>query len=164
MSEITVRLDEIAGLLRLLCNAQEEKGKSPHTPLKEKGEAKEPNPRACACAREGSLVPTLEEVVAYAPTLGIGTETAEEFWYNCDATGWKHKGSYILNWRSMLKSWHLARSRMDARDEKLTAHIDAKMDAREERRERRSRRKKVADNFVQSTPEQRKEFDDAKAW
>ena len=57
MSEITVRLDEIAGLLRRLCNAQEEKGKSPHTPLKEKGEAT--TTTECARARTRVKPPTI---------------------------------------------------------------------------------------------------------
>ena len=112
-------------------NTKEEKGKPPHTPLKEKGEnacvdnparTREGNP-----VRGGMAVPTLDEVKAFAAANGIDADTAEDFWLNCDATGWKHKGSKILNWRSMMQSWNRARKwRMTEQGgfESSFAHID----------------------------------------
>ena len=165
----------------LAATVKEEKGKIPHTPLKEKGELAEGGnggytapARACEgnLTCEGFLVPTLDEVKAFAATLAIPDDTAEDFWFANDGTGWKYKGNAIFNWRSMLQSWHRARKRKDAqakselarmekrvdeREQKRQAHLDAKMDEREKKRERRSGGRRKADNNVEMSDEVREE-------
>ena len=87
---------------------------------------------------EGFLVPTLDEVKAFAAANGIAADMAEDFHNYCDAMGWRHNGGVIYSWRAMLKAWQRARKRFAAKDAKLTAHIDAKMDERERKCERRT--------------------------
>jgi len=161
--------------------SKKKKEKSPYNPLKEKEEAVggiggyTTPARACEgnLTCKGFLVPTLDEVKAFAAANGIDAETAEDFWFSCDGTGWKYKGNAIINWRSMLQSWNRARKRkaaqaaselarmekrVDEREARRTAHIDAKMDEREAKRERRAgggRRK--ADNNVEMSDEVREE-------
>ena len=175
-------LERIAcALEELVRTAKKKKEKSPYNPLKEKEEAVGGiggyNAPARACEGnltcKGFLVPTLDEVKAFAAANGIDAETAEDFWLSCDGTGWKYKGNAIINWRSMLQSWNRARKRkaaqaaselarmekrVDEREARRTAHIDAKMDEREAKRERRAgggRRK--ADNNVEMSDEVREE-------
>jgi hypothetical protein len=90
--------------------------------------------------------------------LGIPADIAEDFWNTNSATGWTYRGSRIVKWGPLLQSWHRSVKRKQARDAKLTAHIDAKMDEREAKRERRAgggRRK--ADNNVEMSDEVREE-------
>jgi hypothetical protein len=118
-------------------------------------------------------IPTLDEVKSVASSLGIPAETAEDFWNTNSATGWTYKGSRIIVWHPLLKAWHRAKKRaearekaqleridakMDEREAKRQAHIDAKMDEREAKRERRSvGGRKKADNNVEMTDEVREE-------
>ena len=165
-------LERIACALEELVRTSKEKENLPPTPpIREKEGTHTDTPRAGV--REGFLVPTLDEVKAFAAANGIDAETAEDFWFSCDGTGWKYKGNAIINWRSMLQSWNRARKRkaaqaaselarmekrVDEREARRTAHIDAKMDEREARRERRTgggRRK--ADNNVEMSDEVREE-------
>ena len=166
MEEMIGRLDEIAGSLERIACALEElvrtakEGKEtfpPNTPYKEKGEG-QTTTDARVRVREGFIAPDCGMVISFAATLGIGKECAEEFWNYYEALGWMSKGSPVRNWRPLLKAWHSAHRRFDARDERRTAHIDAKMDEREARRERRAgggRRK--ADNNVEMSDEVREE-------
>ena len=175
MEEMIGRLDEIAGQLKRIGDALEalsvgaKEGKEtfpPNTPYKEKGESIEINTNArtregkLTC--EGFLVPTLDDVKAHAAMLGIPADIAEDFWNTNSATGWTYRGSRIVKWGPLLQSWHRSVKRKQARDAKLTAHIDAKMDEREAKRERRTgggRRK--ADNWIPSTEAERRGFADA---
>ncbi len=161
-------LGRIADALEALVTTAKEKETLPPTPpIREKESACVETP---ACAREdetlsckGMRIPSLDEVKRFAAQNAIDADTAEDFWLNCDATGWTYKGSTILKWRSMLKSWSRSRKRNAVRDEKRQAHIDAKMDEREAKRASRpsaSGRRK-ADNWVGSTEEQRKGLEDA---
>ena len=77
------------------------------------------------------VVPTLDEMKAFAAANGIAADMAEDFHNYCDAMGWRHNGGVIYSWRAMLKAWQRARKRFAAKDAKLTAHIDAKMDERD---------------------------------
>ena len=169
MNKMIGRLDEIAGQLERIACALEElvrtskEGKEtfpPNTPYKEKGEGIEINtPRA----REGDLtcvgfpVPRLDEVKAYAATLGVPADIAEDFWNTNSATGWTYRGSRIANWRPLLKAWHRSVKHREVRDTKLTAHIDARMDERERKRERRAGGRRKADNNVEMSDEVREE-------
>ena len=178
MEEMIGRLDEIAGQLKRIGDALEalsvgaKEGKEtfpPTTPYKEKGEVcPSPDTNAHACACEGMVVPTLDEVKAYAASAFIADDIAEDFHTYYDAMGWRCNGDIIRNWRPLLKSWQRARKRFAARDAKLTAHIDAKMDEREAKREQaRSKaeaaygRARKADNWIPSTEAERKGFADA---
>ena len=166
MEEMIGRLDEIAGQLKRIGDALEalsvgaKEGKEtfpPTTPYKEKGEG-QTTTDARVRVREGFIAPDCGMVISVAATLGIGKECAEEFWNYYEALGWMSKGSPVRNWRPLLKAWHSAHRRFDERDEKRTAHIDAKMDEREAKRERRTgggRRK--ADNNVEMSDEVREE-------
>ena len=163
---------------KLLDAAKEEKRNLPPSPpIKSKEEACPPAspeipPPARACEGnltcEGFIVPTLDEVKAYATTNGISADIAESFWLNCNATGWRYKGSAIYDWHSMLKAWQRARKRFDDKEAKRearidakidarAAHIDAKMDAREAKREKRMGGRRKADNNVEMTDEVREE-------
>jgi len=167
--------------IRKAATSKEKENIPPTPPIREKDYATEIQPTH-ACTREGNLtcegilIPTLEDVKKVAATLGIPDDTAEDFWSTNMATGWTYKGSRITAWHHLLKAWHRAVKRaqarekaqlahidakMDERAEKRTAHIDAKMDEREAKRERRSGGgRKKADNYIASTPEQVKEFTD----
>ena len=154
--------------------AAEREGKRnlpPTPPIKSKEEVQQVPP-AHACEEnltcEGVLIPTLDEVKAAAPGIGVDTETAENFWNFFCGLGWKYKGDTIRNWRFMLKAWKNTRSRLERRDEKLIAHfdekadkrqahIDAKMDEREAKRERRMGGRRKADNNVEMSDEVREE-------
>ena len=116
--------------------AKEKENLPPTPPIREKEGTHTDTPRACVC--EGFLVPTLDEVKAFAAANGIGADIAKDFHNYCDAMGWRHNGDMIYNWRAMLKSWQRARKRFAAQEQKLTAHIDAKTDERERKRERRT--------------------------
>ena len=96
--------------------------------------------------------------VSFAAANGIDAETAEDFWFSCDGTGWKYKGNAIINWRSMLQSWNRARKRKAAQAASELARMEKRVDEREARRERRAgggRRK--ADNNVEMSDEVREE-------
>ena len=176
------QLARIAGALEELARASR-KGKRetfpPTTPLKEKV----PSQSVTACAREGNLVcegflvPSLHDVQAYAATLGIPADTAEQFWNVYDGLGWRFKGEPIRKWRPLLKAWNNARKRFEARDakeaermtrvaheiaDKRTAHIDAKIEERERKRgaspQRGSLSQRKADNWIPPTENERKEF------
>jgi hypothetical protein len=181
-----VSLDEIAGSLeRIACaleelvrTAKEKENLPPTPPIREKDNVIEIQPTRARTREEnltceGVLVPPLDEVKAVAASLGIPADTAEDFWSTNMATGWTYKGSKITAWHHLLRAWHRAvlrsqareraklahiDAKMDERDERRTAHIDAKMDEREARRERRAgggRRK--ADNNVEMSDEVREE-------
>ena len=176
--EIIARLDRIIELMEAREGLKE--NVPPKTPYREK----QPANTITACAREEETqpdskhvpVPTLEAILAYAPTLGLSEEDALDFWNVNEGLGWIYKGSHIENWRPMMKAWGNARKRLKRRDEamlshfdakaeeraaKRTAHIDAKMDEREKKREAKrgsgggSRR---PDNWIEATERERKEF------
>ena len=166
----------------LAATAKEKENIPPTPPIREKESPtevieREPTP---ARTREGSdltcggfLVPTLDEVKSVAASLGIPAETAEDFWNTNSATGWTYKGSRIIVWHPLLKAWHRAKKRaearekaqleridakMDEREARRLAHMDAKMDERERKRERRSGGgRKKADNYIEMTDEVREE-------
>ena len=146
-----------ANLFLSLQNTKEEKGKHPHTPLKEKGEkGARITTRARTCG--GIHLPDLETAIAVAATLNIDAETAKDFWYFYDGQGWRAKNGAVLNWQSMLMSFARGRKRLEMKEAERTAHLDEKMDAREAKRERRAgggRRK--ADNNVEMSDEVREE-------
>ena len=141
----------------LAATSKEEKGKHPHTPLKEKGEkGARITTRARTC--EGIHLPDIETAIAVAATLNIDAETAKDFWYFYDGQGWRAKNGAVLNWQSMLMSFARGRKRLEMKEAERTAHLDEKMDAREAKRERRAgggRRK--ADNNVEMSDEVREE-------
>ena len=165
--EIAGQLERIADALEELVRVAKEKENIPPTPPIREKEVR-PSPDTPARTREesdltcgGMVVPTLDEVKAFAAANGIAADMAEDFHNYCDAMGWRHNGGVIYSWRAMLKAWQRARKRFAAKDAKLTAHIDAKMDERERKRERRAGGgRKKADNYIASTPEQVKEFTD----
>ena len=84
---------------------------SPHTPYYKR--KRSPSlPRYPARTREesdltcgGMVVPTLDEVKAFAAANGIAADMAEDFHNYCDAMGWRHNGGVIYSWRAMLKAW-----------------------------------------------------------
>ena len=186
LGEIAGSLERIACALEELVRTAKEKENLPPTPpIREKESPTEVIEREPTPARtreggdltcEGFLVPTLDEVKSVAASLGIPAETAEDFWNTNSATGWTYKGSRIIVWHPLLKAWHRAKKRaearekaqleridakMDEREAKRQAHIDAKMDEREAKRERRTGGgRKKSDNYIASTPEQVKEFTD----
>lgn len=61
----------------------------------------------------GVLIPTIEEVKAYAKSsmIGITEDCAVKFWNDHDCIGWLHKGMPIRKWRPLLdnfaRSWNL---------------------------------------------------------
>jgi len=83
-------------------------------------------------------IPTLDEVKAFAAANGIAADMAEDFHNYCDATGWRYRGSVIVNWRSMLISWYRARKRNALKEAAQLAHFDAKDDERAEKPSPRS--------------------------
>jgi hypothetical protein len=169
--EMVGQLSRIADALEELVRAvKEERESSPHTPYKEKGEVCL-SPDTGARTREGNsmcggmAVPTLEEVKSYAAAALIADDVADDFYNYCDATGWRHKGNVICNWRAMLKAWQRARKRFAAREAKLTAHIDARMDEREKNRAAAATRvvRRRPDNWIGCSDAERKEFVDGLA-
>ena len=146
---------------------KEEKGKIPHTPLKEKGETRD-NTTPRARTRGTFVKPTVEEVAAHIREKGY-TFDAEEFWNFYESKGWRVGSHVMKSWTSACVTWQKTRDReerreaartahIDAKLDERTAHIDAKMDEREAKRERRAgggRRK--ADNNVEMSDEVREE-------
>ncbi len=89
-----------------------ERGNSPHTPLKEKGEGKEKTlalageSRAHACV--GWEVPELGTVVAVAQQIGVKPWYARWWWRTMERSGWTTShGERVmnLNWRPKLLAW-----------------------------------------------------------
>ncbi len=158
----------------LAATAKEERGKIPHTPLKEKGETGDSAPNR-ARTRAKFEKPTIEEVAAHIREKGY-TFDAEEFWNFYESKGWRVGSHVMKSWTSACVTWQKIRdhekqretarqahvdAKMDEREAKRTAHFDAKMDEREAKRERRTGGgRKKADNYIASTPEQVKEFTD----
>ena len=155
------QLARIADALEELVRVAKEKENLPPTPPIREKEVSLNKPRACAregdLTCEGVLIPTLDEVKAAAPGLGVDAETAEDFWSFFYGLGWKYKGDTIRKWQFMLKAWHRARKRSAAIEDKRTAHIDAKMDAREAKREKRMGGRRKADNNVEMSDKVREE-------
>ena len=117
----------------------------PTPPNREKENERVPlDARAGARACEGFVPPPLDLVKTEAKTLGISEEVAEEFWYYYDAVGWFHKGSKILNWRSLLQLWKRSRNRFAAIDRK-------KLEALKSNRRR-------TDNYVTATFQEVSDF------
>ena len=154
--------DSLVAKILAASTAKEKENLPPTPPIREK--EVRPSPDTPARTREesdltcgGMVVPTLDEVKAFAAANGIAADMAEDFHNYCDAMGWRHNGGVIYSWRAMLKAWQRARKRFAAKDAKLTAHIDAKMDAREAKRARQMQKR--ADNYIAPTEEQLKEVE-----
>ena len=132
MKEIITRLDEI---IRLLRNEKEERGKIPHTPLKEKGEKDNYNDSARA---RRFAKPTVGEVAAYVREKDY-TFSAEAFWCYYESNGWKVGRNVMRNWKAACSTWQ-----------------------RKERTSRpsRSAAPRRSDNWLPATDAQRKEFCD----
>ena len=140
MKEDTI--DRLAAAINRLADAlalqtKEEKGKSPHTPLKGKEETNNNNSRA----RARFVKPTVEEVAAYIKAKGY-TFDAEQFWNYYESKGWLVGKAPMKSWQSACVTWHKAESR--------------RADTRAERKSAAPK----ASNWVGSTAEQRKEFCD----
>ena len=152
----------LTGICSQVTSFKEERGKIPHTPLKEKGETRESYP---ARARKVFTKPTVEEVAAYIREKGYAFD-AEEFWNYYESKGW-YVGSHVMrSWRSACVTWQKKRERDAAREAARTAHIDAKMDERERKRtESRSAASvrsapRRPDNWIPATEKQIKDFCD----
>ena len=115
----------------LAATVKEEKGKIPHTPLKEKGETRD-NTTPRARTRVRFVKPTVEEVAAHIREKGY-TFDAEEFWNFYESKGWRVGSHVMKSWTSACVTWQKIRDREKLREAELTAHIDAKMDERERR-------------------------------
>ena len=146
----------------LAATVKEEKGKIPHTPLKEKGETSLET-KTRARTREKFVKPTVEAVAKYIRDNGY-TFDAEAFWNFYESKGWRVGNHVMKSWTSACVTWqkrtdaekkreseltaHID-ARADEREAKRTAHLDAKMEEREAKRERRSGGgRKKADNVV----------------
>ena len=155
----------------LAATVKEEKGKIPHTPLKEKGETGDSTP-ARARTRAKFEKPTVEEVAAHIRENGY-TFDAEEFWNFYESKGWRVGKHVMKSWASACVTWQkrederaARRAQLDAkmaeREAARQAHIDARMDAREARRTSLMMRK-PADNYIAPTAkdleEVRRDFD-----
>ena len=79
-----------------------EREKSPHTPLKEKGQ--ETNNNNNARARERFVKPTVEEVAAYVKAKGY-TFDAEQFWNYYESKGWIVGKAPMKSWQSACVTW-----------------------------------------------------------
>ena len=143
MKEDTI--DRLAAAINRLADAlalqtKEEKGKSPHTPLKGKEETNNNNNTP---ARARFVKPTIEEVAAHVRARGY-TFDAEQFWSYYESNGWYVGHRKMKSWQSACVTWQKA--------EKHRANSDT-----------RAGRKSAApkpSNWVGSTAEQRKEFCD----
>ena len=122
----------------LAATAKEEKGKIPHTPLKERGESNNNNSRTRA--REKFVKPTVEEVAAHIREKGY-TFDAEQFWSYYESTGWKVGRNPMKDWKSACVTWQ---RRED--DHTYIARKDWKGELPPQR--------KVSDNYVRSTSSQ----------
>ena len=158
----------------LAATAKEEKGKIPHTPLKEKGETSLET-KTRARTREKFVKPTVEAVAKYIRDNGY-TFDPEAFWNFYESKGWRVGNHVMKSWTSACVTWQKRTDAEKKREAELTAHIDARADEREakrtahfdaileEREAKRERRsgggRKKADNYIASTPEQVKEFTD----
>ena len=138
MKEIITRLDEI---IRLLRNEKEERGKIPHTPLKEKGETRE-SLHAHARTRERFVKPTVEEVAAHIRKKGYKFD-AEEFWNFYESKGWRIGSHVMKSWTSACVTWQKKREREASAP-----------------RPSRSAAPRRSDNWLPATDAQRKEFCD----
>ena len=134
MKEIITRLDEI---IRLLRNEKEERGKIPHTPLKEKGEKEHTHSRARE--RKQFVKPTVEEVAAHVREKGY-LFSADAFWNFYESKGWMVGKVHMRNWKAACVTWQ--------------------RHAREESRPSRPAAPRRADNWLPATDAQRKEFCD----
>ena len=167
---IASQLARIADALEALATAKEEKGKIPHTPLKEKGETSLET-KTRARTREKFVKPTVEAVAKYIRDNGY-TFDPEAFWNFYESKGWRVGNHVMKSWTSACVTWQKRTDAEKKREAELTAHIDARADEREAKRtahfdailEERERRsgggRKKADNYIASTPEQVKEFTD----
>ena len=136
MKEIITRLDEI---IRLLRNEKEERGKIPHTPLKEKGETS----RATRARRNVLFTsPTVAEVAAHIREKGYKFD-AEEFWNFYESKGWRIGSHVMKSWTSACVTWQKKREREASAP-----------------RQYRSAAPRRADNWLPATDAQRKEFCD----
>lgn len=87
----------------------EEREKSPHTPLKEKEARKEEPLYAGAHAREARFVkPTVEEIAAYCRSRNNGLDAAQ-IWDFYESKGWLIGKSKMKDWRAAVRTWNAAR-------------------------------------------------------
>ena len=131
-------------------------------------------------ARERACIPpTLEEAHAYAKEARL-TFDVDEFWDYYEVCGWTVRGVPVGNWKALMRNWARRQNRwaraererakreaeerarmeerVDAREQRRLAHIDARVDEREKKRERRSGGgRKKADNNVEMSDEVREE-------
>ncbi|MCR5752915.1 MAG: hypothetical protein K6G91_13245 [Kiritimatiellae bacterium] len=136
-------IDRLTAAINRLADAlaqqtKEEKGKSPHTPLK----GKEETSLSCARARaRGAFVkPTVEEVAAYIKAKGYAFD-AEQFWFFYDSKNWMVGRNKMKSWQSACVTWQ--------KKEGIFASTAGRGTAAPK-----------ASNWVGSTAEQRKEFCD----
>ena len=134
---------------------------------------------AYACD-EGCTPPTLDEAIAYANEAHLEFDVCE-FWDHYEVSGWRiRNGTPICNWQAAMRNWARRQARwaqaerkredrereererlerrVDEREARRLAHMDAKIDERERKRERRAGGgRKKADNNVEMTDEVREE-------
>ena len=122
----------------LAATAKEEKGKIPHTPLKEKGESNNNNSRTRA--RGKFVKPTVEEVAARIREKGY-TFGAEQFWSYYESTGWKVGRNPMKDWKSACVTWQ-------RREDDHTYIV------RKDWEGELPPKRKVSDNYVRSTSSQ----------
>ena len=130
LGAIARQLTRIADALEALATVKEEKGKIPHTPLKEKGESNNNNSRSRA--REKFVKPTVEEVAKYIRDNGY-TFDPEAFWNFYESKGWRVGNHVMKSWTSACVTWQKRTDAEKKREAELTAHIDARADEREVR-------------------------------
>jgi hypothetical protein len=83
----------------------EEREKSPHTPLKEKEERKEEPLYAGARTCEARFVkPTAEEIAAYCRSRNNGLD-ANQIWDFYESKGWLIGKNKMKDWRSAVRTW-----------------------------------------------------------
>jgi rubrerythrin len=83
----------------------EEREKSPHTPLKEKEARKEEPLYACARTREARFVkPTVEEIAAYCRSRNNNLDAAQ-IWDFYESKGWLIGKNKMKDWRSAVRTW-----------------------------------------------------------
>ena len=96
----------------------EEREKSPHTPLKEKEARKEEPLYACARTREARFVkPTVEEIAAYCLSRNNNLDAAR-IWDFYESKGWLIGKNKMKDWRSAVRTWERRK-----KDEPSTASV-----------------------------------------